>query len=101
MKRINLSKETKRINFLVNIILNVFENDENMPNIKELVNYKGYLATSLVFDDRPDDYYLMIDFTSKQIEHLHDLDRYTKEIYRNFDDRSEIQNGILSGNEKN
>lgn len=101
MKGIDLLKETERINSLVKIILNVFEKDENMPNIKEIVNSKGYLVTSLVFNDRPDDYYLMIDFTSKQIEHLHDLDSYTKEIYRNFEDRSLINNNLLSGNQKN
>ena len=65
--------------------ISVIENLEGeIPVITQLISEKEYLVTTLSFDDSPGECYIMVDFTSKQIEHLHDLKRYTKKIYRNF-----------------
>jgi hypothetical protein len=75
-------EQTERINRMRN---SVIENmGRVMHNAIQEVKTKGYLVTTIAFEDSPDKQYLIIDFTSKQIEHLHDLEEYSKKIYRNF-----------------
>lgn len=78
----NLEIQVEKIN---EMRISVIENLEGeIPVITQLISEKGYLVTTISFDDSPGDQYVIIDFTSKQIEHLHDLRNHTIGIYRKF-----------------
>ena len=68
-------------------IINIIATEN--PNIAELVLTEGYLVTSVgVSNGVKQETYFIVDFTSKQDEHLHDLENYTIQMYNKFNGNS-------------
>lgn len=55
------------------------------PNLAEIVLTENYLITSIkVSDGNTQEIYTILDFTSKQQDHLHDFEDYTVQLYNGF-----------------
>lgn len=58
---------------------------EEHPNLAELILTEGYLVTTIgISNGKTQEIYTLIDFTSKQRDHLHDLENYTLQLYNGF-----------------
>lgn len=80
----DLEKQTKRININRNFTLGCLK--KTMPDLVEKIELEKYFIATMIKVGRPDDFYTIIDFTSKQIEHMHDFDEYCAKIYNSLDD---------------
>lgn len=82
MDKLDLNERAKKINEMRVSVIDYL--GPVFPKSIRTIESKGFFVSSICFEDKPKEIYVVVDFTSKQIEHLHDLNRYTKSIYKNF-----------------
>lgn len=77
-----LEEQVSKINRMRNSVISSLE--KVMPEVAFEIEHKGYFLAPLHFKNAPKKIYVIMDFTSKQIEHLHDLETYSIKIFKNF-----------------
>ena len=79
----DLEEQSRHINVNINFTLACLK--KTMPYLVEKIKSKKYFIATMTMVGRPDDFYTIIDFTSKQIKHFHDFDEYCIKIYNSLE----------------
>ncbi len=83
MTHLIAKEKSKEIEKIRDSILNVINLER--PSLAELILKENYLVTTIgVSNGQTQELYTLMDFTSKQEDHLHDLENYTIQLYNGF-----------------
>lgn len=82
MDALDLNEQAKRININRNFTLECLK--KTMPSLVGKIESEKYFIATAIMRGRHDDFYTIIDPTSRQIEHIGDFDEHCVNVYNSL-----------------